>query len=71
MSGRGNCYDNECAESFFHWLREEAIRGELFDTGEHMRQAVSEYIQVDYNRDFRYSANGDISPTAIKAKLLA
>lgn len=28
MSARGNCYDNACAESFFHSLKVEAIHGE-------------------------------------------
>lgn len=25
MSGKGNCYDNACAESFFHTLKEALI----------------------------------------------
>ena len=36
MSAKGNCYDNACAESFFHSLKVEAIHGE--------RQTVFEYI---------------------------
>lgn len=28
MSAKGNCYDNACAESFFHSLKVEAIHGE-------------------------------------------
>ena len=34
MSAKGNCYDNACAESFFHSLKVEAIHGEQFDTRE-------------------------------------
>ena len=45
MSAKGNCYDNACAESFFHSLKVEAIHGERFDTREAMRQAVFEYIE--------------------------
>ena len=71
MSGKGNCYDNACAESFFHSLKVEAIHGERFGTREEMRQAVFEYIEVDYNRDRRHSANGNISPAAFEAKLVA
>ena len=67
MSGKGNCYDNACAESFFHSLKVEAIHGERFTTSEAMRQSVFEYIEVDYNRIRRHSANGWISPMAFEA----
>lgn len=56
MSGKGNCYDNACAESFFHSLKVEAIHGERFNTRQAMRQAVFEYIEVDYNLTRRHSA---------------
>ena len=42
MSAKGNCYDNVCAESFFHSLKVEAIHGERFVTREAMRQTVFE-----------------------------
>lgn len=71
MSGKGNCYDNACAESFFHSLKVEAIHGERFITREEMRQTVFEYIEVDYNRTRRHSANGYISPAAFEAKQVA
>ena len=67
MSAKGNCYDNACAESFFHSLKVEAIHGEKFATREEMRQTVFEYIEVDYNRTRRHSANGFISPAAFEA----
>jgi putative transposase len=71
MSAKGNCYDNACAESFFHSLKVEAIHGERFGTREDMRQTVFEYIEVDYNRIRRHSANGYISPAAFEAKKVA
>lgn len=71
MSGKGNCYDNACAESFFHSLKVEAIHGERFATPEEMRQTVFEYIEVDYNRTRRHSANGYISLEAFEAKQAA
>ena len=71
MSARGNCYDNACAESFFHTLKVEAIHDERFLTCEAMRQTVFEYIEVDYNRNRRHSANGYISPEAFEAKKVA
>ena len=71
MSGTGNCYDNACAESFFHTLKVEAIHGERFPARQHMRETVFEYIEVDYNRTRRHSANGYLSPEAFEAKMAA
>lgn len=67
MSAKGNCYDNACAESFFHSLKVEAIHGESCDTRQAMRERVFEYIEVDYNRTRRHSANGYISPELFEA----
>lgn len=71
MSAKGNCYDNAVAESFFHTLKVEAIHGERFPTRELMRQTVFEYIEADYNRTRRHSANGYISPEAFEAQRVA
>jgi transposase InsO family protein len=71
MSAKGCCYDNACAESFFHTLKVEAIHGERFATREDMRRTVFEYIEVDYNRTRRHSANGYISPAAFEAQQVA
>lgn len=68
MSGKGNCYDNACAESFFHTLKVEAIHGERFASRAVLRQTVFEYIEVDYNRTRRHSANGYLSPMAFEAQ---
>jgi putative transposase len=71
MSAKGNPYDNAGAESFFHSMKVELIHGESFDTRKTMRQAVFEYIEVDYNRARRHSANGLISPLAFEMKNVA
>ena len=71
MSAKGNCYDNACAESFFHTMKVEAIHGECFTTREEMRHTVFEYIEVDYNRTRRHSANGRISPMAFETQKAA
>jgi transposase InsO family protein len=71
MSGKGNCYDNACAENFFHTLKVEAIHRERFRTRDAMRLAVFEYIEVDYNRTRRHSANGYVSPEAFEAIRIA
>ena len=52
MSAKGNCYDNACAESFFHSLKVEAIHGEQFTTRNDMRRQVFEYVELDYNKPF-------------------
>lgn len=67
MSARDNCYDNACAESFFHTLKVEAIHGERFATRAEMRSAVFEYIEVDYNRSRDHRTNGYMSPEAFEA----
>ena len=69
MSVKGNCYD--CAESFFHSLKVEAIHGARFETREAMRRQVFEYIEMDYNRQRRHSAIGLISPEAFEARKIA
>lgn len=67
MSAKGNCYDNACAESFFHSLKVEAIHGERFVSREAMRQTVFEYIETDYNSVRLHSANGFQSPVEFEA----
>ena len=62
MSARGNCYDNACAESFFHSLKIEALYGEIFETRQELREAVFEYIECDYNRSRLHSFTGYLSP---------
>lgn len=71
MSAKGNCYDNACAESFFHTLKVEAIHGERFATREALRHTVFEYIEVDYNRTRRHSALGYVSPALFEAQRVA
>jgi transposase InsO family protein len=67
MSAKGNCYDNACAESFFHTLKVETIHGERFATRVEMHSAVFEYIEVDYNRNRDHSAIGYMSPAVFEA----
>lgn len=71
MSRKGNCWDNACAESFFHSLKVEAIQYEPIMTRKEMRQSVFEYIDVDYNRVRRHSALGYLSPANYELKNVA
>ncbi len=66
MSAKGNCHDNACSESFFHSLKVEAIHGERFVNRAQMREAVFEYIEVDYNRQRLHSTLGYQSPEALE-----
>lgn len=63
MSRKGCCYDNACAESFFHSLKVEAIHGERITTREELRERVFEYIELDYNRTRLHSTLGYVSPS--------
>jgi putative transposase len=62
MSGKGNCYDNAVAESFFHTLKTELVYLESYETRAEARQSIFEYIGVFYNRARRHSALGYKSP---------
>ncbi len=66
--GKDDCYYNACAKSFFHALKLEAFYGERFNTRKKMRQAVFEYVNVDYNLTRRHSANACISPVLFDAR---
>jgi hypothetical protein len=60
-----------CAESFFHSLKVECIRGERFISREVMRTVVFNYIECDYNRWRRHSACGGLSPEQFENQQLA
>ena len=68
MSRKGDCWDNACAESFFHSLKVELIHGEPLQNGKKTRESIFEYIEVDYNRYRRHSAIGFISPERFEAR---
>lgn len=71
MSRKGDCWDNACAESFFHSLKVELIMGEPLQNREKTREAIFEYIEVDYNRTRRHSANGFMSPERYEATFVS
>lgn len=62
MSRRGNCWDNACAESFFHSIKIELIYNERYATREIAKQSIFQYIEVYYNRVRRHSAIGSMAP---------
>ena len=63
MSGKGNCYDNAVAESFFHTLKVELLTDQIFHTRKEARLAIFDYIEIFYNRKRKHSTLGYISPS--------
>lgn len=68
MSRRGNCWDNAVTESFFHTLKGHVIHDSVFATRKEANAVLFEYIEVNYNRIRRHSANGWLSPEAFEHK---
>ncbi len=62
MSGKGDCYDNAVAESFFATLEFELIMRHDWHTREDARRAIFRYIETWYNRKRRHSTLGYVSP---------
>ena len=71
MSAKGNCYDNACAETFFHSLKIEAIYGNRYRTRNHIRQEVFEYIETFYNTTRLHSSLGYVSPSQFERAAVA
>ncbi|QRX64238.1 IS3 family transposase [Dysgonomonadaceae bacterium zrk40] len=61
MSGKGNCWDNAVAESFFKTFKSELVYGTKLKTREQMRLHVFEYIETWYNHKRRFSALGNLT----------
>jgi len=66
MSGKGNCYDNAYAESFFSTVKTEL--GYRYGSRSVARQNIFEYIEVFYNRIRRHSALNYVSPLEYERK---
>ena len=62
MSGKGNCYDNAVAESFFKTLKMELIYQHTFKTRKEAKTAIFDYVETFYNKERRHSTLGNISP---------
>ena len=75
MSGKGNCFDNAPMESFWGMLKQELIYHFHFRTRQEARQAITEYIEIFYNRQRIQARLGFLSPAAFAqsyyARLLA
>ena len=62
MSGKGNCYDNAVAESFFHTLKTELVYWEKYKTRNDAKSSIFQFIEGFYNRRRRHSYLNYFSP---------
>jgi len=70
MSGKGNCYDNAVAESFFKTIKTEHIYKNKYGTRKEARQSIFQYIEYFYNRQRKHSYLGNKSPDQFLMKYL-
>lgn len=69
MSGRGNCYDNSMAETFFKTITSELIWPVAWQSRQQAENAVARYIDGFYNPPLRrHSSPGFQSPIAFERK---
>jgi len=71
MSGKGNCFDNAPMESFWGMLKQELIYQSHFRTRQEARRAITEYIEIFYNRQRIQDKLGFLSPVAYTQKYYA
>lgn len=69
MSGKGNCYDNAQAESFFARFKTELVEGGVFEDVAQARSETFSYIEGYYNRIRRHSGLGYLSPLEFEKEL--
>ncbi len=69
MSGKGNCYDNAQAESFFSRFKAELIEDGVFEDLEQARSEIFSYIEGYYNRVRLHSSLDYKSPIEFEMEL--
>jgi len=69
MSGKGNCYDNAQAESFFSRFKAELIENGMFEDVEQAKSEAFSYIEGYYNRTRLHSSLGYLSPLEFEMEL--
>ncbi len=69
MSGKGNCYDNAQAESFFSRFKAELVENGIFESVEEAKSEVFSYIEGYYNRTRLHSSLGYKSPIQFENEL--
>jgi len=66
MSGKGNCYDNAPMESFWGTLKTELVFHQHYQSRQEAIQAITEYIEIFYNRQRIQKKLGYLSPVAFE-----
>lgn len=69
MSGKGNCYDNAQAESFFARFKTELVEDGVFESVEQAETESFSYIEGYYNRVRLHSGLGYKSPQEFEKEL--
>ena len=69
MSGKGNCYDNAQAESFFSRFKAELIEDGTFSLVEEARHEIFGYIEGYYNTKRIHTGLGDKTPLEFEKEL--
>ena len=69
MSGKGNCYDNAQAESFFSRFKTELIEGGVFEDIEEAESETFSCLEGYYNRVRLHSSLGYKSPMEFELEL--
>jgi putative transposase len=70
MSGRGNCYDNALAESFFATLKTEEA-DTPYETRQQAKTSIFSYIETFYNPKRRHSSLNYLAPDDFEQVYLA
>jgi len=68
MSRKADCWDNAVLESFFATIKKELIYEQVWSTHEQIRPAITEYIEVFYNRQRLHSYLDYMSPVDYEKK---
>ncbi|MFN2372544.1 MAG: IS3 family transposase [Cyclonatronaceae bacterium] len=70
MSGKGDCWDNAVAESFFKTLKAEWVDRFTYQNHEQLALSLFDYIETFYNTQRAHSALGYLSPQQYAAELI-
>jgi len=69
FSRPAQCWDNAVGESWFSTLKNELVHRYAWPTRAHARRAISEFIEVFYNRQRLHSSLGMMSPVEYEESL--
>lgn len=71
MSAKGDCWDNACAESFFHTLKTELVHHMDYKTFSEAKNDIFRYIETFYNRRRLHSYLDYLSPEEFERRNVA